>query len=124
MIKCINTSIIYSENGNKNAVHTLAHDDRKMVTMLDKEGISGAILTDLPKAFDCTLHDLLIPKLAAYGFDYQPLRIMESSLSNRHQRTKINNVFSHYSELYTEFHNGQLWALYISISISVTYFLT
>ena len=64
---------------------------------LDKWGISGAILTDLSKAFDCILHDLLIAKLAAYGFDYQSLRIMESFLSNRQQRTKINNAFSLYS---------------------------
>ena len=66
---------------------------------LDKEGISGAILTDLSKAFDCILHDLLIVKLAADGFDYQSLRIMESFLSNRQQRTKINNAFSRYSEI-------------------------
>ena len=43
---------------------------------LDKGGISGAIITDLSKAFDCILHDLFIAKLAAYGFDYQSLRIM------------------------------------------------
>ena len=66
---------------------------------LNKGGISGAILTDLSKAFDCILHDLLIAKLAAYGFDYQSLRIMESFLSNRQQRTKINNAFSRYSEI-------------------------
>ena len=66
---------------------------------LDKEGISGAILTNLSKAFDCILHDLLVAKLAAYGFDYQSLRIMESFLSNRQQRAKINNAFSRYSEI-------------------------
>ena len=66
---------------------------------MDKGGISGAILTDLSKAFHCILHDLLVVKLAAYGFDYQSLRIMESFLSNRQQRTKINNAFSCYSEI-------------------------
>ena len=79
---------------------------------LDKGGISGAILTDLSKAFDCVLHDLLIAKLAAYGFDYQSLRIMESFLSNRQQRTKINNAFSRYSEIrhgvYTGVDSGSL----------------
>ena len=59
----------------------------------------GAILTDLSKAFDSILHDLLIAKLAAYGFDHQSLRIMESFLSKRQQRTKINNAFSRYSEI-------------------------
>ena len=66
---------------------------------LDKGTISGAILTDLSKAFDYILHDLSIAKLAAYGFDYQSLRIMESFLSNRQQRAKVNNVFSRYSEI-------------------------
>ena len=66
---------------------------------LNKGGISGAILTDLSKAFDCILHELLIAKFAAYGFDYQSFRIMESFLSNRQQRTKINNAFSRYSEI-------------------------
>ena len=63
---------------------------------LDKGVISGAILTDLSKVFDCIFHDLLIAKLTAYGFDYQSLRIMQSFLSNRQQRTKIN-AFSRYS---------------------------
>ena len=36
---------------------------------LNKNGVSGALLSDLTKAFDCVLHDLLIAKLAACGFD-------------------------------------------------------
>ena len=66
---------------------------------LDKGGTSEAILKDLSKAYNCIFHDLLIAKLAAYGFDYLSLRIMESFLSNRQQRTKINNVFSRHSEI-------------------------
>ena len=66
---------------------------------LNKGGISGAILTDLSKAFDCILHDILIAKLAAYGFNYQSLRITGSFIPNREQRTKISNAFSRYSEI-------------------------
>ena len=78
--------------------HCLLVMTEKWRKCLDKGGISGAILTDLSKAFDCILH-LLIAKLAAYGFDYQSLRIMESFLSDRQQRKKINNAFSRYSEI-------------------------
>ena len=65
---------------------------------LDKGGVSWAILLDLSKAFDCTLL-LLVARLAAYGFDYQSLKIMESFVSNRQQRTKINNAFICYSKI-------------------------
>ena len=46
---------------------------------LDKDGVSGALLTDLSKAFDCPLHDLLIAKFAAYGFDYESLTLIKLS---------------------------------------------
>ena len=37
---------------------------------LDNNFIAGAVLTDLSKAFDWILHDLLIAKLSAYGLNY------------------------------------------------------
>ena len=36
---------------------------------LDQGGHYCALLTDLPKGFDCMMHNLLIVKLQAYGFD-------------------------------------------------------
>ena len=55
---------------------------------LDTQGFSGAVLMDLPKAFDTLDHELLIEKLAAYGFDKKSLLLMNSYLTNRWQRTK------------------------------------
>ena len=66
---------------------------------LDNGGVGGALLTDLSKAFDCILHDLLIAKLAGYGFDYNSLQMLQSYLSSRKKRTKINDAYSKYCEI-------------------------
>ena len=66
----------------------------KMRKALDKYHFTAAFLTDLSKAFDCINHDLLIAKLAAYGFDEKSLHYIHSYLSDRKQRTKVNNSFS------------------------------
>ena len=58
----------------------------KWIQCLDNGGVSGALLTDLSKAFDCILHDLLIAKLAANDFDYNSLQMLQSYRSNRKQR--------------------------------------
>ena len=60
------------------------------------------------KAFDCIFHNLLIAKLAAYGFAYQPPRIMESFLSDRQQRRKVNNSFSRFPEIKFGFPQGSI----------------
>ena len=54
---------------------------------------------DLSKAFDTIDHELLIAKLHACGFDEKALRLLQSYLSDRWQRTKVNNSFSTWKEL-------------------------
>ena len=49
---------------------------------------------DLWKTFDTINHELLLAKLNAYGFDKNAVEIMGNHLSNRWQRTKINDTFS------------------------------
>ena len=61
---------------------------------LDGKGIMGIVLMDLSKAYDCLPHDLLIAKLAAYGFGTGSLGLLHSYLSNRKQRVKIGSTFS------------------------------
>ena len=63
---------------------------------LDKNFIVGAVLMDLSKAFDCIPHDLLIAKLAAYGFDIDSLVYIYSYLKGRLQSVRINNIYSLY----------------------------
>ena len=81
------------------AQHCLLVMVEKWRQCLDNGEVSIALLTDLSKAFDCLLHDLLIAKLGAYGFDYNSLQMLGSYLSNRKQTTKINDAYSKYSEI-------------------------
>ena len=73
--------------------HCLLAMTEKWRKYLDKNGVNGALLTDLPKVFDCLLHDLFIAKLVAYGFDYEFSTLIQSYPSNRKQRTKVNNTY-------------------------------
>ena len=66
---------------------------------LEKGGKCGALLTDLSKAFDCLLHDLLIAKLHAHGFEIDSLRLIYSYLVGRKQRVKIDKEYSTWQEI-------------------------
>ena len=67
---------------------------KKWEISVDSGKASGALLTDLSKAFDCLDHELLISKLNAYGFTLPALRLIHDFLSQRKQRTRVNNSYS------------------------------
>ena len=52
------------------------------------------VVTDLSKAFDCLLDDLLIAKLHAFGFDLKSLRDIHAYLNDRVQVTKVSSFYS------------------------------
>ena len=66
---------------------------------LDIKGASGAVLTDLSKAFDCLNHNLLIAKLGAYGFSHDALKFICSYLKERKLRTKAETDYSRSLEI-------------------------
>ena len=82
-----------------NAQYALIAMIEKWKKCLDGNGFAGAILMDLSKAFDTINHELLIAKLAAYGFEESALETVHSYLSDRWQRTKVNTWFSNWREL-------------------------
>ena len=50
-------------------------------------------------AFDWLVHDLLIAKLHAYGFDYLSLKLINSYLTDRKQRVRVNASYSNYNNI-------------------------
>ena len=76
-----------------NTQHCLIYMIEKWKRSLDKKGEAGALLTDLIKAFDLN-RGLLIAKLEAYIVGYPSLLLINSYLSNRIQRVKVNSTFS------------------------------
>ena len=70
-----------------------------LLVLIEKGGKCGVLLTDLSKAFDCLLHDLLIAKLHAYDFEIDSLRLIYSYLLGRKQRVKIDNEYSTWQEI-------------------------
>ena len=71
----------------------------KWKSSIDKGGYAGALLTDLSKAFDCIFYDLLIAKLDAYGVGYNSLRFINSYLTSRYQRVRVNSTYSSWSAI-------------------------
>ena len=86
---------------------------------MDQGGICRALFTDLSKAFDCAVHGFLIAKLEAYGFTNEYLKLINSYLTDRKYRTKINSSYSSFLDLLIGVSQGSildpiLFNIYIS----------
>ena len=71
----------------------------KWKSSVDKGKAFGVLLTDFSQAFDWLSHELIIAKLNAYGFSLSALKLMQSYLSERKQRTKVNQAYSSWEEI-------------------------
>ena len=66
---------------------------------LDQNLITGVVLMDLSKAFNCLPHSLLIAKLHAYGVDWSVCELLADQLSHRLQCVKMGTAQSSWTEL-------------------------
>ena len=113
------SSILCGFRKGYNAQHALVRVLEKWKSSLDSGENIGAILMDLPKAFDCIRHDLLLAKLDAYGFSHESLCLIYSFLDNRHKRVKINGSFSTYKRFHLGVPQGSvLGSLFFNIYIN------
>ena len=94
-----------------NAQHCLLVLVEKCREVLDKRRYAGILLTVLSKAFDCINHEPLIAKPHVGGFSFGSLTFIQSYLSNRIQRVKINTSFSEYSNVESGLAQGPISGL-------------
>ena len=65
--------IFGKDHGTQNALISILEKWRYNV---DQGRMFGTLLTDLLKAFDCLLYDIITAKLNAYGFDRKALNFI------------------------------------------------
>ena len=76
---------------------------------LDSKMSTCSVAIDLTKAFDSICHNLLLAKLHAYGVSQGAMKFLQSYLSNRQQRVKVNGVCLTGLLFYVEFHKVAFW---------------
>ena len=101
-------SYVLTEKG-YSANHVLIRLFENWRTTLDKFFLTGSVLTDLSKAFDCIPHDLLIAKLHAYGLSFDRVIFLSSYLKHRKQNARINNIFSAFQNILSGVPQGSVF---------------
>jgi len=65
-----------------------------VLSSLDSKNYAGGLFCDLEKTFDCVNHDILLAKMKFCGVTGIAHNLIRSYLTNRYQRTKINQSSS------------------------------
>ena len=78
--------------------HTLLKFLETWKITADNRGFAGAFMMDLSKTIAGLNHGLLLAKLYAYGFSKIALILINSYLSKRGQRVKVNGSFTNWRE--------------------------
>lgn len=95
----INNNILrdeqYGFQKNKSCTSQLLNCINKWTKSIDSNKPVDVIYIDFQKAFDSVVHSKLLNVLSTYGIKNSVLKWLNSFLSNRIQRVKVNNSISH-----------------------------
>ena len=86
----------------------LAHVPSSLISKINTNNPVVLALLDLKKAFDLINHKLLIYKLNVYGIRGLPLKWLSNYLTDRFQKTKVNNIFSTNKPIYAGVPQGSI----------------
>lgn len=75
---------------------------------LDKSIPIAIIFLDLAKAFDTVNHKILLEKLHRYGLRGKANKLLESYLTNRSQRVKVNGILGNFMVVKTGVPQGTI----------------
>ena len=93
--------MISAHRTNYSSQHVIIRLQEEWRKKFDENFAVAVVLTDLPEAFDCIPHDLLIAKLAAYCLSEEVLVYILSYLSNCKQCVRINDAYSEFENIIT-----------------------
>ena len=87
--------------------YRFSHVLTRLIESLFEKMFVVVVLTDLSKAFDSILHDLLIEKIHSYGFSKNSI-VFYSYFKRRKQNVKINNTHSIFQILLSGLPQGSI----------------
>ena len=94
--------------------YRFSHVLTRLIESLFEKMFVVVVLTDLSKAFDSILHDLLVEKIHAYGFSKNSI-VFYSYFKRRKQNVKINNTHSIFQILLSGLPQGSIMSRFYSI---------
>ena len=89
----------YGFRQNSSTEQAITQITQEISTNIQNKYYTCSIFLDLAKAFDTIDHKILISKLYNYGIRGLPAKLLINYLTNRSQRTKINNYYSNFENI-------------------------